>query len=96
MASFVGLTCSEYSTGETERKERITGMGSGFIRAMLVELLDRGPQGPVLLAKLAGYGIERQQEKSDRRSSADPYRPLQGLRDHGHAVCGRDNQMKKI
>jgi len=37
MASFVGLTCSECSTGETERKARITGMGSGFIRAMLVE-----------------------------------------------------------
>lgn len=52
MASFVGLTCSEYSTGETERKERITGMGSGFIRAMLVEnswIAVR--KDPVLLAK---------------------------------------------
>ena len=37
IASFVGLTCSEHSTGETERKGRITGMGSGFIRATLVE-----------------------------------------------------------
>lgn len=37
IASFVGLTSSEYSTGETERKGRITGMGSGFIRAVLVE-----------------------------------------------------------
>jgi len=37
IASFVGLTCSEHSTGETERKGRITGMGSGFIRSTLIE-----------------------------------------------------------
>lgn len=37
IASFVGLTSSEYSTGETERKGRITGMGSSFIRSVLVE-----------------------------------------------------------
>jgi transposase len=37
IASFVGLTCSEHSTGETEHRGRITGMGSGFIRAALVE-----------------------------------------------------------
>jgi transposase len=37
IASFIGLTSSEYSTGETERKGRITGMGSGFIRSVLVE-----------------------------------------------------------
>lgn len=37
IASFVGLTCSEYSTGETERKGRITGIGSGFIRSALIE-----------------------------------------------------------
>ncbi len=37
IASFVGLTCCEYTTGETERKGRITGMGSGFIRHILVE-----------------------------------------------------------
>jgi len=37
IASFVGLTCREHSTGEAERKGRITGMGSGFIRATLVE-----------------------------------------------------------
>jgi transposase len=36
-AGFVGLTSSEYSTGETERKGRITGMGSGFIRYCLIE-----------------------------------------------------------
>jgi transposase len=37
IASFVGVTCSEYSSGETEWKGRITGMGSGFIRAALIE-----------------------------------------------------------
>jgi transposase len=37
IAGFVGLTSSEYSTGETERKGRITGMGSGFIRSTLIE-----------------------------------------------------------
>ena len=52
IASFVGLTCSEYSTGETERKGRITGMGSGLIRAALIEnswMAIR--KDPVLLAK---------------------------------------------
>ena len=37
IAGFVGLTSSEYSTGDTERKGRITGMGSGFIRSALIE-----------------------------------------------------------
>jgi transposase len=37
IASFVGLTCSEHSSGETEVKGSITGMGSGFIRATLIE-----------------------------------------------------------
>ena len=37
IAGFVGLTPREYSTGETTWKGRITGMGSGFIRAVLVE-----------------------------------------------------------
>ena len=36
-ASFLGLTSGEYTTGETERKGRITGMGSGFIRHTLIE-----------------------------------------------------------
>jgi transposase len=37
IASFLGLTSSEHSTGETQRKGRITGMGSGFIRSTLIE-----------------------------------------------------------
>jgi transposase len=37
IACFVGLTPSEYSTGETVWKGRITGMGPGFIRATLIE-----------------------------------------------------------
>lgn len=52
IASFVGLTCSEYSSGETERKGRITGMG--FIRSTLIEnawISIR--KDPVLLAKFS-------------------------------------------
>jgi transposase len=37
IAGFVGLTPREHSTGETERKGRITGMGPSFIRATLIE-----------------------------------------------------------
>ena len=54
IASFVGLTCSEYSSGETEWKGHITGMGSGFIRSALVEnawVAIR--RDPVLLAKFS-------------------------------------------
>jgi transposase len=54
IASFVGLTCSEYSSGETERRGHITGMGSGFIRSTLIEnswVAIR--KDPVLLAKFS-------------------------------------------
>jgi len=52
IASFVGLTMREDSTGETERKGRITGMGSGFIRSTLVENSWMSiTKDPVLLAK---------------------------------------------
>ena len=52
IASFVGLTSSEHSSGETERKGRITGMGSGFIRATLIENSWTAiRKDPVLLAK---------------------------------------------
>jgi transposase len=52
IASFIGITCSEHSTGETERKGRITGMGSGFIRAVLIENSWMSiKKDPALLAK---------------------------------------------
>jgi len=52
IAAFVGLTCSEHSTGEAERKGRITGMGSGFIRATLIESSWMAiRKDPALLAK---------------------------------------------
>jgi len=52
IASFVGLTCSEYSSGETEWKGRITGMGSGFIRSTLIENSWAAiRKDPVLLSK---------------------------------------------
>ena len=52
IASFVGLTPGEHSTGETEHKGRITGMGSGFIRSTLVENSWMSvAKDPVLLAK---------------------------------------------
>jgi transposase len=37
IASFVGLTCAEYSTGDTVRRGRITGQGSRHIRSWLIE-----------------------------------------------------------
>ncbi len=37
IAAFVGLIPGEHSTGQTIRKGRITGMGSGFIRSALIE-----------------------------------------------------------
>ena len=52
IASFVGLTCSEYSTGETTQKGGITGMGSGFIRSTLIENSWAAiRKDPVLLSK---------------------------------------------
>lgn len=36
-ASFTGLTSSEYSTGETVRRGRITGQGTGFVRGWLIQ-----------------------------------------------------------
>ncbi len=37
IAAFLGLVSGEHSTGETERKGRITGMGSRFMRSTLIE-----------------------------------------------------------
>ncbi len=35
--AFAGLTSREHSTGETERRGKITGLGQGFIRSTLIE-----------------------------------------------------------
>lgn len=52
IASFVGLTSSEYSTGETVWKGAITGMGSAFIRSTLIENSWMAiKKDPVLLSK---------------------------------------------
>ncbi len=54
IAGFVGLTCSEHSSGEAERKGRITGMGSGFIRSALIENSWTAiRKDPALLAKFS-------------------------------------------
>lgn len=37
LACFAGLTQSEYSTGDTIRKGRISGVGRGYIRAWLIQ-----------------------------------------------------------
>jgi transposase len=37
IASFIGLTASEDSTGETVRRGSITHLGSGFVRSWLIE-----------------------------------------------------------
>jgi transposase len=37
IANFLGLTGSEYSTGETEHKGRITGQGPTFVRSWMIE-----------------------------------------------------------
>jgi transposase len=37
IAAFAGLTSREHSTGETERRGKITGLGQGFIRSTLIE-----------------------------------------------------------
>lgn len=54
IASFTGLTSSEHSSGETEWRGHITGMGSGFIRSMLIENSWAAiRKDPVLLAKFS-------------------------------------------
>jgi transposase len=54
-ASFTGLTCSEYSTGETIRRGSITRQGHRHIRAWLIECAWMAKsRDPVLLEKYAG------------------------------------------
>jgi len=52
LASFAGLTSSEYSTGETVRRGRITGQSAEYIRSWLIECAWRASRkDPVLLDK---------------------------------------------
>lgn len=52
LASYVGLTASEHSTGEEVHRGRITGQGSGTVRAWLIQCAWRAlSQDPVLLRK---------------------------------------------
>ena len=52
IASFTGLTCSEYSTGDSIHRGRITGQGSGKVRGWLIQSAWRAVSlDPVLLDK---------------------------------------------
>jgi transposase len=52
LASFTGLTCSEYSSGESVHRGRITGQSSERIRAWLIQCAWRAIRiDPALLAK---------------------------------------------
>lgn len=52
IASYTGLTCCEYSTGETIHRGRITGQGSGKVRGWLIQCAWRAVNlDPVLLNK---------------------------------------------
>lgn len=52
IASYTGFTCSEYSTGETIHRGRITGQGSGKVRGWLIQCAWRAIKlDPVLLNK---------------------------------------------
>jgi transposase len=54
-ASFTGLTCSEYSTGETVRRGRITRQGHHHVRGWLIECAwVAKSRDPVLLKKYTG------------------------------------------
>ena len=51
-ASYTGLTASEYSTGETIRRGRITGQSNPYVRSWLIECAWRAiKRDPVLLEK---------------------------------------------
>ena len=55
LASYVGLTSSEYSSGEHVHRGRITGQGSGIVRAWLIQSAWRAISiDPVLLTKFQG------------------------------------------
>jgi len=64
--SFTGLTCSEYSTGETVRRGRITNQGNRFVRSWLIECAWVAyKRDPVLLSKFQTvYGHSGSKKKA--------------------------------
>ena len=66
IASFTGLTSSEYSTGDTVRRGRITGQSSKYLRSWLIECAWRArKKDPVLLAK---YKAVRQNSGNKKKA----------------------------
>ncbi len=66
IASFTGLTSSEFSTGETVRRGRITGQSSKYLRSWLIECAWRAKKkDPVLLGK---YSAVRKNSGSKKKA----------------------------
>jgi transposase IS116/IS110/IS902 family protein len=91
IASFVGLTSSEDSTGERLQKGRITGMGPGFIRATPIEnSWGAIRKDPVSFPQIHGrVACERQQEKSDCRGGAGNDRSVPNMHYLWNTLCDR-------
>jgi transposase len=60
--SYVGLTCSEHSSGERRRRGRITKTGNKLLRRMLVEAAWRVARKPAVWGTLRG----RREQVSER------------------------------
>ena len=82
--SYTGLTCSEYSTGETIRKGHITHQGHRQVRGWLIECAWMAKsRDPVLLDKYNSVlGSMRQQEESHCSRCSKVGGPLM-------AMCGK-------
>ena len=74
IASFTGLTPSEYSTGESVRRGRITSQSNRVVRSWLIECAWRAiPRDPVLLDK---YLKVRQNTGSKKKATVAVARKL--------------------
>ena len=64
-ASYLGLTPSEYSSGETVRKGSLTGMGHSRLRTLLIEAAWSAiRQDPVLLQKFQRLSVGKSKAKA--------------------------------
>ncbi len=64
-ASFLGLTPSEYSSGEQIRKGSLTGMGHAILRTVLVQVAWRSVQNdPVLLSRFQRLCIGKSKKQA--------------------------------